>query len=81
VGPPHQEDFEVDPLLCVCGAEMKIVSISPTSQWSIGFSDTCAVRRAASGTRSSRARHRRPVAIPCNDFQRRPLEHSDNLVP
>ena len=36
---------------------------------------------AAPGTRSSRARHRGPEAIPSHEFQRRPLEHSANLDP
>src|SRR5437667_6090567 len=54
---------------------------SPIPASSIGFSDTWRVRRAAPGTRSSRARHRRPAAIPCHEFQRRPLEHSANLDP
>src|SRR5438552_13009152 len=53
----------------------------PIPESSIGFSDTWRVRRAAPGTRSSRARHRRPAAIPCHEFQRRPLEHSANLDP
>src|SRR5438034_2471183 len=48
---------------------------------SIGFSDTWRVRRAAPGTRSSRARQPGPEAIPCHEFQRRPLEHSANLDP
>ena len=54
---------------------------TPSPESSIGFSDTWRVRRAAPGTRSSRARHRRPEAIPCHEFQRRPLEHSANLDP
>src|SRR5437016_7424821 len=53
----------------------------PIPESSIGFSDTWRVRRAAPGTRSSRARHRGPEAIPCHEFQRRPLEHSANLDP
>ena len=54
---------------------------SPIPESSIGFSDTWRVRRAAPGTRSGRARHRGPEAIPCHEFQRRPLEHSVNLDP
>src|SRR5439155_23734743 len=54
---------------------------TPSPESSIGFSDTWRVRRAAPGTRSSRARHRGPEAIPCHEFQRRPLEHSANLDP
>src|SRR5438552_11344836 len=53
----------------------------PIPESSIGFSDTWTVRRAAPGTRSSRARHRRPEAMPCHEFQRRPLEHWANLAP
>src|SRR5437762_6905345 len=53
----------------------------PIPESSIGFSDTWRVRRAAPGTRSSRARHRGPEAIPCHEFQRRPLEHWANLDP
>src|SRR5437867_5121332 len=56
-------------------------SSSPIPESSIGFSDTWRVRRAAPGTRSSRARHRGPEAIPCHEFQRRPLEHWANLDP
>src|SRR6059036_2675272 len=56
-------------------------SSSPIPESSIGFSDTWRVRRAAPGTRSSRARHRGPKAIPCHEFQRRPLEHWANLDP
>ncbi len=55
--------------------------VSPTPGSLIGFSDTWRVRRAARGTRSSPARHRRPEAIPCSDFQRRPLELSAKLTP
>src|SRR2546426_2984804 len=32
-------------------------------------------------SQASRARHRRPGAIPCHEFQRRPLEHWANLAP
>src|SRR5438876_1804537 len=53
----------------------------PIPESSIGFSDTWRVRRAAPGTRSSRARHCGPEAIPCHEFQRRPLEHWANLDP
>src|SRR5207247_4367695 len=53
----------------------------PVPESSIGFSDTWRVRRAAPGTRSSRACHRGPEAIPCHEFQRRPLEHWANLDP
>ena len=54
---------------------------SPIPESSIGFSGTWRVRRAAPGTRSSRARYRRPEAIPRHEFPRRPLEHSANLDP
>src|SRR5437870_5297426 len=67
--------------LCPTASIGKDDSWSPIPESSIGFSDTWRVRRAAPGTRSSRARHRRPAAIPCHEFQRRPLEHSANLAP
>src|SRR5207247_1015891 len=69
-----QKIFEVDPLLCVCGAEMKIVSI---------ITDPRVVDRILRHLESQacRARHRGPEAIPCHEFQRRPLEHSANLDP
>src|SRR5213593_1023961 len=72
--------FEVDPLLCVCGAEMKIVSI---------ITDPRVVDRILRHLESQACRARDPFeprapppeAIPSHEFQRRPLEHSANLDP
>ena len=76
-----QKIFEVDPLLCVCGAEMKIVSIITDPRVVDRILRHLESQACRARTRSSRARHRSPAAIPCHEFQRRPLEHSVNLDP